>query len=217
MRASILLFVGSLSVSSLLGLAAPGAAAHPRVVLETSKGEIVLELYPDKTPATVENFLAYVRDGHYDGTIFYRVTDFLIQAGSTDPDFSRRATRDPVENEADKGLENETGTVGMARWQPHSATAEFYVNTKDNPHLDYSEKTDAGWGYCVFGRVVKGMATVRSIAAVPRGPRQGWQDVPQEEVLIEKAYLAPEGSEAATAPPEDVAPRPAPAVRLPDG
>lgn len=167
-----------------------GKTAPVRVVLETSKGEVVLELFPDKAPGTVENFLTYVRDGHYDGTLFYRVTDFLIQAGSTNPDFTRRKVRDPIQNEADNGLRNELGMVGMARWAPHSATAEFYINTKANPHLDHKEKTETGWGYCIFGRVASGMETVRAIAAVPRGPRKSWQDVPKEEVLIRKVYVA---------------------------
>ena len=179
-------------------------AESPRVVIETSKGKIVLELYPDKAPGTVENFLTYVADSHYDGTIIYRVETFLIQAGSTNPDFSRRPTRDPIQNEADNGLKNTTGTVGMARYEPHSATAEFYINTKDNPHLDHREKTDAGWGYCIFGRVVRGMETVRAIGAVERGPRNNWRNVPKEEILITKVYMAPEGSEEATASPEEI-------------
>lgn len=187
----------------LLAASAAVADENPRVVIETTLGDVVLELYPDRTPATVENFLTYVRDGHYDGTIFYRVTDFLIQAGSRNPDFTSRPTRDPIPNEADAGPKNERGTVGMARYAPHTATAEFYVNTTDNTWLDYKDKSDAGWGYCVFGRVVQGMEVVDAIAALPTGPRGNLKDVPKEEVMIKKVRVAGEGSPAATAPPEE--------------
>ena len=151
-----------------------------------------MELFADKAPGTVENFLTYVRSGHYDGTIFYRVTSFLIQAGSTNPDFSRRQARDPIRNEADNGLTNVRGMVGMARWQPHTATAEFYINTKANPHLDHRDKTENGWGYCVFAQVVEGMETVNAIAAVKTGVRNSWRDVPLEDVLIKRVYVVGE-------------------------
>jgi cyclophilin family peptidyl-prolyl cis-trans isomerase len=199
-----------------VGLALPGtslaaplaAGSSPRVVIETTLGDVVVELYPDRTPVTVENFLTYAREGHYDGTIVYRVTGFLIQAGSTNPDFSRRPTRDPIPNEADASLRNERGTVGMARYAPHTATAEFYVNTSDNAWLDHQDKTDEGWGYCVFGRVVQGMDVVDAIAALPAGPRANLQDVPKEEVTIKKVRLADEGSPTAVAPPESPPPEP---------
>ncbi len=176
----------------LVGTAAARAderPGNPRVALATSLGRIVLELDAARAPKTVANFLAYVRSGHYDGTVVYRVTHFLIQAGSTNPDFSRRPTREPIPNEADNGLENLRGTVGMARYGPHTATAEFYINTSDNPWLDHTAKTDEGWGYCVFGRVVEGMDTVDAIARVETGARHGLEDVPLAEVRIERATL----------------------------
>ena len=182
----------------VVGLASTAAlpAQPTQVIFETSKGEIVVELYPDKAPATVENFLTYVRDGHYDGTIVYRVNSFLIQAGSRNPDFSARPTRDPIPNEADNGLTNSRGAIGMARWGPHTATAEYYINTKDNPHLDHREKTEAGWGYCVFGKVVRGMDVVDAIAAIPTrpNPRANLTELPQEEVLIRKVTPAALGT-----------------------
>ncbi len=164
---------------------------NPHVVIKTSKGDVVLELFADKAPKTVENFLTYVRDGHYDGTIVYRVNHFLIQAGSTTPDLVRREVREPIENEADNGLVNERGTIGMARWGPHTANAEYYVNTRRNPHLDHRDKSEQGWGYCVFGRVIQGMSVVDAIAAIPTHVRGNLQELPQEEVLIETVTIAP--------------------------
>lgn len=199
----------SLTLPAVLLLAAsPAATAEsPRVVIETTMGDVVLELYPDRTPVTVKNFLTYVRDGHYDGTLVYRVTDFLVQAGSINPDGSSRPTRDPIPNEADAGLKNERGTVGMARYAPHTATAEFYVNTTNNSWLDFKAKTEDGWGYCVFGRVVEGMEVVDAIAALPTGPRGNLQDMPKEEVTIEKVRVVGESAPAAAPPVE---PPPAP-------
>lgn len=193
-------------LASFLLAATAMAEERPRVVVDTTLGDVVIELYPDRTPVTVENFLRYVRDGHYDGTIVYRVTHFLVQAGSTNPDLSRRPTREAIPNEADDGFKNERGTVGMARYEPHTATAEFYVNISDNAWLDHKDKSDEGWGYCVFGRVVAGMDVIDVIAALPTGPKGNLQDVPKEEVLIEKVYVAEEGSPVAAAPPEEEPP-----------
>jgi peptidyl-prolyl cis-trans isomerase B (cyclophilin B) len=160
------------------------------ITLTTSLGDIVLELDEAKAPKTCENFVAYVRDGHYDGTIFHRVIDgFMIQGGGFNEHLIQKATREPVENEAKNGLSNLTGTVAMARtMQPHSATAQFYINVSDNRFLDYPGQD--GWGYCVFGRVVEGMDVVDRIRRVRTGTQQGYQDVPVEPVVIEKATVS---------------------------
>ena len=180
-----------------LCLAAPASAVSaaeeaPRVRLETTEGNIVLELYPDKAPRTVENFLTYVRDGFYDGTIFHRVIeDFMIQGGGFTRDYTRKETRAPVVNEADNGLSNTRGTVAMARTSdPHSATAQFFINVKDNEALDHRAKTPRGWGYTVFGEVVEGMDTVDRIRQVPTGAGGPFpKDVPQTPVVIERAVV----------------------------
>ena len=166
--------------------AADAEAANPQVVLETSKGTVVLELYPDKAPKTVESFLAYVESGFYDGTIFHRVIpDFMVQGGGYTPDMKLKPTRGAVRNEADNGLKNERGTVAMARTNdPHSATAQFFVNTVNNAYLNHRDKSTAGWGYTVFGKVVEGMDAVDAISAVKtRGSR------PVETVMITKASV----------------------------
>jgi len=164
-------------------------AAHPRVALDTSKGRIVLELYPDKAPKTVANFLQYVKSGHYDGVIFHRVIDgFMIQTGGFTADMSQKPTKEPIQNEADNGLKNERGTIAMARTgDPHSASAQFFVNTVNNDFLNHKSKTPQGWGYTVFGKVVEGMDVVDQIAKVRTGTRSGFQDVPVEPVVIKKA------------------------------
>ena len=170
--------------------AGPGAlAAEPQVDLKTSAGTIRLELYPAKAPKTVANFLQYVQDGHYDGTVFHRVIDgFMIQGGGFTADMGQKPTRAPIENEADNGLENQRGTLAMARTgDPHSASAQFFINLVDNGFLDHTAKTAAGWGYAVFGRVVEGMATVDAIAKVRTGNRGGQQNVPLEPVVVESA------------------------------
>ena len=173
------------------GAASADSGANPRVKLATSKGDIVLELYPDQAPETVDNFLSYVRDGFYDGTIFHRVIDnFMIQGGGMDKDMTPKPTREPIVNEADNGLKNETYTVAMARTQdPHSATAQFFVNVKDNGFLNHTGKTPQGWGYAVFGKVVEGRDVVDAIKAVPTTSKGFYQDVPAEPVVIEKASL----------------------------
>jgi peptidyl-prolyl cis-trans isomerase B (cyclophilin B) len=157
------------------------------VTLNTTFGSIKIELDAERAPKTVANFLAYVRDGFYDGTIFHRVIDnFMIQGGGFDADMSQKPTGDPVENEADNGLKNDHGTIAMARtMEPHSATAQFFINVKDNDFLNHSGKTMQGWGYTVFGRVVDGAEVLDRIRAVPTTTRAGHQDVPVDNVIIE--------------------------------
>lgn len=160
-----------------------------QVKLETSAGDITLELFDKKAPKTVENFLAYVGDGFYDGTIFHRVIGgFMIQGGGFEPGMLQKPTKDTIENEADNGLGNETGTVAMARTpDPHSASAQFFINVSDNDFLNFKAKSRDGWGYCVFAKVVGGMEVVTSIEASPTTTRSGHQDVPQEDVVINRA------------------------------
>lgn len=167
-------------------------AAEPRVELKTSMGAIIIELNPERAPATVQNFLQYVKDGHYDGTLFHRVIPkFMIQAGGFTPEFKEKPTRPPVRNEAGNGLKNTAGTVAMARrGDPHSATAQFFINVADNPFLDFRYPTQQGYGYSVFGRVVDGMDVVRRIAGVATGAGPGaHRDVPLQPVVIERARV----------------------------
>jgi len=163
-------------------------AAPPRVTLSTSKGEIVVELYPDKAPATVKSFLAYVNEKFYDGTIFHRVIPgFMIQGGGFTPDMNQKATHAPVKNEADNGLSNVRGSIAMARTSdPHSASSQFFINLKDNTFLDRAQSQD-GWGYTVFGKVVSGMDAVDAIAGVPTGRKAGMSDVPTQTVSVTTA------------------------------
>ena len=164
---------------------------HTMVKLETNMGEMVLELYEDKAPKTVANFLTYVAEGHYDGTIFHRLIDgFMIQGGGFTPDMQQKPTKKPIENEADNGLKNDAYTVSMARTaDPHSATAQFFINVKKNDFLNYTSKTEKGWGYTVFGKVVKGHGVVNKIKAVPTCSKDGFDDVPGEPVTIIKAEV----------------------------
>ena len=164
-------------------------AANPQVSLKTSEGVVVIELAADKAPASTENFLRYVRDKHYDGTVFHRVIpNFMIQGGGFTPDMQQKPTRAPIANEAKNGLKNARGTVAMARTNdPNSATAQFFINHKDNAFLDYPGQD--GWGYAVFGRVVSGMDVVDRIAATPTGRSGYFQDVPQKPILIEAASV----------------------------
>jgi len=161
------------------------AADNPRVLLKTSMGEIVLELNQAKAPISVANFLQYVNDGHYNGTIFHRVIEnFMIQGGGFDKNMSQKATRAPIENEAKNGLKNDKYALAMARTSsPHSASAQFFINTKNNQFLDYPGQD--GWGYAVFGKVIKGMDVVNKIRQVPTGR----QDIPVEQVVIESAAV----------------------------
>jgi peptidyl-prolyl cis-trans isomerase B (cyclophilin B) len=162
------------------------------VEMTTSKGVIELELDAKNAPITVANFLEYVKSGHYDGTIFHRVIPgFVIQGGGLKSGMAEKATRTPIENEADNGLKNLTGAICMARTnEPHSATSQFFINLKDNSFLDHTEKSTTGWGYAVFGRVASGMDVVEAIAAVPTGNAGGHSDVPLEDIVLEKAVVS---------------------------
>ena len=171
------------------------AGAQPQVTLQTSEGNVVLELYPEQAPQTVDNFLAYVRDGFYDGTIFHRVIDgFMIQGGGFDAGFQRKSTREPIQNEAANGLKNDRGTLAMARTNdPHSATAQFFINVVDNDFLNHTAPSGRGWGYAVFGRVVEGMDVVDQIRRTATGPGGPFpQDVPQRPIVIEQATVTSE-------------------------
>jgi peptidyl-prolyl cis-trans isomerase B (cyclophilin B) len=162
-----------------------------KVTLQTNHGDIVLELDREKAPITVDNFVAYARAGHYDGTIFHRVIDgFMIQGGGFESGMKQKPTREPIQNEANNGLSNETGTIAMARTMaPHSASAQFFINVKDNTFLDHTAPTSQGWGYAVFGKVVDGMDVVNAIRKVRTGSRGGHDDVPVEDVTINKAVV----------------------------
>jgi peptidyl-prolyl cis-trans isomerase A (cyclophilin A) len=171
-------------------MAAPATAANPQVMLETSKGTIVIELDQAKAPVSVGNFLSYMKSGFYDGTIFHRVIpNFMIQGGGFTANMEQKGTREPIVNEAANGLANKRGTIAMARTaDPNSATAQFFINLKDNAFLDKANAQD-GYGYCVFGKVVKGMNVVDAIAGVKTGTVGNLQDVPLEAVVIKKATL----------------------------
>jgi len=161
------------------------------VKFETSMGDIYLELYEDKAPKTVANFMDYVFGGHYDGTIFHRVIDgFMIQGGGMTADMKEKSTGDPIENEADNGLTNDPYTVAMARtMDPHSATAQFFINVKKNDFLNHKAKNENGWGYAVFGKVIKGQGVVNKIKTVATGLSGMHDDVPKEPVVITKAEV----------------------------
>ena len=173
------------------GSTARAERSHPLVKLETSMGEITLELYPDKAPATVANFLQYVKDGFFNGTIFHRVIPtFMIQGGGFDGQMNQKPTKAPIKNEADNGLKNEAYTVAMARTNvPDSATAQFFINVADNQFLNHTAKTPQGWGYAVFGKVIKGQDVVDKIKAVPTANKGMHQNVPVEPVSIIKATV----------------------------
>ena len=180
-----LLFAATMSA----GVAADAPHVTPLVTLKTSMGDIVLELYPDKAPLTVDNFIKYVKKGQYNGTIFHRVIDnFMIQGGGFDKDMKQKPTGPTIQNEAKNGLKNERYTVAMARLpDPHSASAQFFINVGDNAALDYPSRD--GWGYCVFGKVVKGMDVVDKIKLVPTADAGMYQNVPLTPVVIESAKL----------------------------
>ncbi|MBL0720231.1 peptidyl-prolyl cis-trans isomerase [Piscinibacter sp. Jin2] len=174
----------------LIGLQQPAAAAEPKVRLSTSMGDIVIQLEPAKAPKTVENFLQYVKDGHYGGTVFHRVIDgFMIQGGGMDAKMSEKPTRGPIPIESDNGLLNARGTVAMARTpDPNSATAQFFINVGNNVFLDKANARD-GHGYTVFGKVVSGMEVVDRIRVVPTGNKGPHQNVPLTPIEIKKATL----------------------------
>ncbi|SDZ78341.1 peptidylprolyl isomerase [Microbulbifer marinus] len=156
------------------------------ITLHTTHGDIAIELDFDKAPKTAANFLQYCRDGFYTGTIFHRVIDnFMVQGGGMTPDMQQKETREPIENEADNGLKNDTGTLAMARtMDPHSASSQFFINVKDNDFLNFRSKDPQGWGYCVFGKVVDGMDVVNKIKSVKTGSKDFHQDVPLETIEI---------------------------------
>lgn len=168
------------------------AAETPRAIIHTSAGDITLELYPDKAPATVQNFINYARSGFYDGTIFHRViSSFMIQGGGFTPEMQRKPTGNPIPNESDNGLSNERGTIAMARTgAPHSATAQFFINVENNTQLDFKGSADQPqWGYAVFGRVVDGMDVADDIRIVQTASRPPFNDVPVVPVIIRSVEI----------------------------
>ena len=184
-RLAMLLTLLSLMISSL-------AWAGPKVRMQTNMGVFVLELNQEKAPATVENFLQYVNDGFYNGTVFHRVIDgFMIQGGGFTENLEKKDTRPPIRNEANNGLKNERGTIAMARTNdPHSATAQFFINVVNNDFLDYRSSDMRGWGYAVFGKVIEGMDVIDKIKAVPTGASGPFnRDVPKTPVIIESVTL----------------------------
>lgn len=166
-------------------------STNPQVLLHTNKGDITLELNAEKAPKTVENFLNYVNAGFYDGTIFHRVIpNFMVQGGGFEPGMAQKNTNDPVENEANNGLKNDMYTVAMARTSdPHSATAQFFINVANNDFLNHTNPTPNGWGYAVFGKVVEGQDVVDTLKGVKTGSKGFHQDVPVEDLIIESASV----------------------------
>lgn len=189
LKVNTALLVLFMSISAQAQSQAKESTKNPQVLIETTEGSIMLELYPDKAPKTVDNFLKYVNEKFYDDTIFHRViADFMIQGGGFTEDFEKKITRAPIMNEADNGLRNRIGTVAMARTNdPHSATAQFFINTAQNTFLDFREKTSRAWGYAVFGRVIDGMKTVNKLRMAKTGFKNGMKDVPKETIKIIKA------------------------------
>jgi cyclophilin family peptidyl-prolyl cis-trans isomerase len=180
-----------LGLFCLFALGSAVRAANPVVVMETSKGTIEIELFEDKAPITVKNFLDYVADKHYDGLIFHRVIEnFMIQGGGFEPGLTQKKTKPTIKNEASNGLSNLRGTIAMARTSvPDSATSQFFINVKDNKGLDRSGNSDEEAGYCVFGRVIKGMETVDDIRKVPTERKSGYSDVPKDDVVIKSVKV----------------------------
>lgn len=171
--------------------AATAQGECPNVKFVTNKGDIVISLFCEKAPKTSENFIQYVKDGYYDGTIFHRVIPgFMIQGGGFEPGMNQKQTRATIKNEADNGIKNKAGSLSMARTpDPDSATSQFFINLVDNEFLDFTAKTAQGWGYAVFAEVVEGMDVVEAIAKVQTGNAKGHQDVPTEDMLIKSATL----------------------------
>ncbi|UCE42996.1 MAG: peptidyl-prolyl cis-trans isomerase [Candidatus Aminicenantes bacterium] len=169
----------------LLAAFANAASSNPTVLMKTTKGDITIELFPDKAPVSVENFLSYVNEKFYDGTIFHRVIKgFMIQGGGLTVDFQEKPAKAPIQNEAKNGLKNKRGTLAMARMpEPHTASSQFFINHADNSFLDYGQTAD-GWGYCVFGKVIQGMDVVDAIANSPTMTKSGMRDVPRETIQI---------------------------------
>jgi FKBP-type peptidyl-prolyl cis-trans isomerase len=206
-------------LSALSASAAPGAA-KPHVKIETTQGVIVVELFPQSAPKTVENFIQYVKDGFYDGTIFHRVIkSFMIQGGGFTKEMQEKPTRASVVNEADNGLKNELGTLAMARTgDPNSATAQFFINTKNNDDLNFRGKDVQGWGYCVFGKVISGLDVVKLIEGVATGSQPPYDDVPKTPVVMTKVTVVASGATpvAKIAPAAKAAPAKASTVKTSD-
>ena len=183
----------ALCLGGMLALAGQAQAADPdpAVKLETNLGDIVVRLDARKAPISTANFVQYVKSGFYDGTVFHRVIkNFMIQGGGFTPDLKQKSARASIRNEADNGLKNKKYTIAMARTsEPHSASAQFFINTKDNDFLDFKSQTPQGWGYAVFGKVIKGQEVVDKIAAVQTGKKCYYDDVPMESVIIKKAVI----------------------------
>ena len=187
LRKQILLFV----FISFFMIITNTQAETTMVKMDTNHGTIMLELDAENAPNTVANFLTYANEGFYDGTIFHRViSNFMIQGGGFTDDMNQKTTHDPIKNEANNGLSNVTGSIAMARTgDPHSATAQFFINVKDNDFLNFSSETPQGWGYAVFGKVTEGMDVVNKIKDVPTTTKGPYQDVPAETVIIEKVTV----------------------------
>lgn len=184
--------LGALTLLVLITTSAWAEEAKPRVKIETNMGDILLELDAEKAPLTTQNFLDYVKNGFYDGTIFHRViSNFMIQGGGFTEQFQKKATNAPIRNEANNGLKNDRGTIAMARTSdPHSATSQFFINVVDNGFLDYRSQTARGWGYAVFGKVVEGMDVVDKIRKVQTGSKGPFtRDVPQIAVVMRKVSV----------------------------
>jgi peptidyl-prolyl cis-trans isomerase B (cyclophilin B) len=167
------------------------ASGEPRVMIETSQGKILVELYPGRAPLTVENFLGYVRSGFFDGTVFHRIVPgFVIQGGGFTPEMKEKRGLGPITNEADNGLPNDRGTLAMARTpDPHSASSQFFINLADNSFLNHKGKDFQGWGYAVFGKVIEGMEVVDAVAKVKTTSRGPYQDIPEEPIIFLKAKV----------------------------
>jgi cyclophilin family peptidyl-prolyl cis-trans isomerase len=182
---SLILGLSLMGFLFLLATFTNAAASNPKVLMKTSKGDITIELYPDKAPVSVKNFLSYVEDKFYDGTIFHRVIKgFMIQGGGLNVDLQEKTTKATIQNEAKNGLKNKRGTLAMARMaEPHTASSQFFINHVDNPGLDYGQAAD-GWGYCVFGKVIQGLDVVDAIANSPVMTKNYIKDVPRETIQI---------------------------------
>ena len=190
MKMKLIVILGAL-VALVTAGAGMAVAANPKVEMETSKGKMVIELFPDKAPETVKNFLNYVETKYYDGTIFHRVIPkFMIQGGGFTADMKQKSAGAPIKNEADNGLKNDRGTIAMARTgDPHSATAQFFINSVNNDFLNHKSKTQQGWGYVVFGKVISGMDVIDAISAVKTVTRGRFRDVPAETIEIRSARV----------------------------
>jgi peptidylprolyl isomerase/peptidyl-prolyl cis-trans isomerase B (cyclophilin B) len=186
---------------------AAGQSANPRVLIETSKGNITVEVFPGQAPLSAENFINYVKSGYYDGLIFHRVIPgFMVQGGGMNASMAEKPHGAPIQNEADNGLKNLRGTLAMARTgDPHSASSQFFINVADNAFLNHRGKSVDGWGYAVFGEVVDGMDVVDAIVAVPRGNRGPHGDVPIEPVMMKRVSLVPEATVSSPAQPAPAA------------